>query len=60
MTIEPARDVRRVTADETAWFVAGALLIVAGLATAVSVIRQWSLCGADSGISGLPGVASRP
>jgi hypothetical protein len=44
MTIEPARDVRRKTADETAWFVAGGLLIIAGLTTAVSVLRQWSLC----------------
>jgi hypothetical protein len=44
MTIEPVRDVRRKTADETAWFVAGGLLIVAGLITAVSVLRQWSLC----------------
>ena len=44
MTTEPARDVRRRTADETAWFVAGGLLIVAGLTTAVSVLRQWSLC----------------
>jgi hypothetical protein len=44
MTIEPARDVRRKTADETAWFVAGGLLIVAGLITAVAVLRQWSLC----------------
>jgi hypothetical protein len=44
MTIEPARDVRRRTADDTAWFVAGGLLIVAGLITAVSVMRQWSLC----------------
>lgn len=44
MTIEPARDVRRKTADETAWFVAGGLLIVAGLITALSVLRQWSLC----------------
>jgi hypothetical protein len=46
MTIEPARDVRRGT-DETAWFVAGGLLIVAGLVTAVAVMRQWSLCGAS-------------
>jgi hypothetical protein len=44
MTIEPVRDVRRKTADETSWFVAGGLLIVAGLITAVSVVRQWSLC----------------
>jgi hypothetical protein len=44
MTIEPVRDVRRKTADETAWFVAGGLLIIAGLTTAVSVLRQWSLC----------------
>jgi hypothetical protein len=45
MTIEPARDVRRGTVDETAWFVAGGLLIAAGLITAVAVMRQWSLCG---------------
>jgi hypothetical protein len=44
MTIEPVRDVRRKTADETAWFVAGGFLIIAGLTTAVSVLRQWSLC----------------
>jgi hypothetical protein len=44
MTIEPVRDVRRKTADETAWFVAGGLLIIAGLATAVSVLLQWTLC----------------
>ena len=44
MTIEPVRDVRRKTADETAWFVAGGLLIIAGLAAAVSVLLQWSLC----------------
>ena len=47
MTIEPARDVRRGTVDETAWFVAAGLLIAAGLTTAVAVIRQWSLCGAS-------------
>jgi uncharacterized protein YhhL (DUF1145 family) len=47
MTIEPARDVRRVTADERAWFVASVLLIAACLATAFSVMRQWSLCGAS-------------
>jgi hypothetical protein len=47
MTIEPARDVRRATVHETAWFVAGGLLIVAGLTTAVAVMRQWSLCGAS-------------
>jgi len=47
MTIEPARDVRRVTADERAWFVAGVLLVVACLVTAFSVMRQWSLCGAS-------------
>ena len=45
MTIEPAHDLRRVTADERAWFVAGVLLIAACLATAFSVMRQWSLCG---------------
>jgi hypothetical protein len=44
MTIEPARDVRRATVDETAWFVSGGLLIAAGLTTAVAVMRQWSLC----------------
>jgi hypothetical protein len=48
MTIEPARDVRRVTADERGWFVAGGLLIAACLATAFSVMRQWALCGASS------------
>jgi uncharacterized protein YhhL (DUF1145 family) len=47
MTIEPARDVRRVTADERAWFVAGVLLIAACLATAFSSMSQWSLCGAS-------------
>jgi uncharacterized protein YhhL (DUF1145 family) len=47
MTIEPARDVRRVTADERAWFFAGVLLVAACLATAFSVMRQWSLCGAS-------------
>jgi hypothetical protein len=47
MTIEPARDVRRGTVDETAWFVAAGLLIAAGLTTAVAVMRQWSLCGAS-------------
>ena len=47
MTIEPARDVRRGTVDDTAWFVAGGLLIAAGLITAVAVLRQWSLCGAS-------------
>jgi hypothetical protein len=44
MNIEPARDVRRTTADERGWFVSGGLLIVAGVVTAVSVLRQWSLC----------------
>ena len=47
MTIEPARDVRRGTVGETAWFVAAGLLIVAGLITAVAVMRQWSPCGAS-------------
>jgi hypothetical protein len=47
MTIEPARDVRGVTAEERAWFVAGVLLIAACLVTAFSVMRQWSLCGAS-------------
>jgi hypothetical protein len=44
MTIESARDVRQTRSDEAAWFSAGALLIAAGLATNVSVSRQWSLC----------------
>jgi hypothetical protein len=48
MTIEPARDVRRITADERAWLVAAALLIVACLATAFSVLRQWATCGASA------------
>jgi hypothetical protein len=47
MTIEPARDLRQGTVDETAWFVSGGVLIVAGLTTAVAVMRQWSLCGAS-------------
>jgi hypothetical protein len=47
MTIEPARDVRGVTAEERAWFIAGVLLIAASLVTAFSVMRQWSLCGAS-------------
>jgi hypothetical protein len=47
MTIEPARDVRRVTVDERAWFVAAALLIAACLSTAFSVVRQWSPCVAS-------------
>jgi hypothetical protein len=45
MTIEPAREVRRATSSETGWFAAGALLVAAGVATAVAVLRQWSLCG---------------
>ena len=44
MTIEPAREVRRATSSETGWYAAGALLVAAGVATAVSVLRQWSLC----------------
>jgi hypothetical protein len=44
MTVEPERDVRRTRSGETAWFVAGAFLVAAGLATGVSVLRQWSLC----------------
>ena len=47
MSIEPDRDVRRGTVDETAWFVSGGLLIVAGLTAAVAVTRQWSLCAAS-------------
>ena len=45
MTIESEGDVRRTRSDETAWFAAGALLVVAGLATSISAVRQWSLCG---------------
>jgi hypothetical protein len=45
MTIEPVGDVRRTTSDETGWFAGGGLLIAAGLATVVSVMLQWSLCG---------------
>jgi hypothetical protein len=44
MTIESARDVRQTRSDEAAWLSAGALLIAAGLATNISVSRQWSLC----------------
>lgn len=47
MTIEPAREVRRAISEETGWFAAGALLIAAGAATAVSVLRQWSLCAGN-------------
>ncbi len=44
MTIEPAREVRQATSSETGWYAAGALLVAAGVATGVSVLRQWSLC----------------
>ena len=44
MTIEPAREVRQATSSETGWYVAGALLVAAGVATGVAVLRQWSLC----------------
>jgi hypothetical protein len=47
MTTEPASDVRRATSEEASWFSAAGLLIVAGIATAFSVLRQWSLCDAD-------------
>jgi hypothetical protein len=47
MTIEPVDDVRRTRSDEACWFAGGGLLIAAGLATAVSVMLQWSLCGTD-------------
>src|SRR5688500_7720924 len=47
MTIKPAGDVRRTRSDEGAWFAAGALLIAAGLATAISGRRQCSVCGAS-------------
>jgi hypothetical protein len=47
MTTEPASDVRRATSEEASWFSAAGLLIVAGIATAFSVLRQWSLCNAD-------------
>jgi hypothetical protein len=48
MSIEPAREVRRATSAETGWFAAGALLVAAGVATTVSVLRQWSLCGGNA------------
>jgi hypothetical protein len=44
MTIEPVDNVRRTRSGETSWFASGGLLIAACLATAVSVMRQWSLC----------------
>ena len=44
MTIEPAREVRQATSSETGWYAAGALLVAAGVATGVAVLRQWSLC----------------
>jgi hypothetical protein len=47
MTIEPVDDVRRTRSDEAGWFASGGLLIAAGLATAVSVMLQWSVCGTD-------------
>ena len=48
MSIEPAAAVRRATSAENGWFAAGALLIAAGVATAVSVLRQWSLCSGNA------------
>ena len=30
--------------EQTGWYAAGALLMAAGVATAVSVLQQWSLC----------------
>jgi hypothetical protein len=47
MTVEPVRDVRQTRSDEKAWFSAAALLITAGLVTAVSVILQWSRCSGN-------------
>jgi len=47
MTIEPVDNVRRTRSGETSWFANGGLLIAAGVATAVSVIKQWSLCGTN-------------
>jgi hypothetical protein len=47
MTIEPVDDVRRTRSKESDWFAAGGLLIAAGLATAASVMLQWSLCGSN-------------
>lgn len=44
MTTEPASEVRRATSKDTGWLAAGTLLIAAGVATAVSVLQQWSLC----------------
>jgi hypothetical protein len=45
MTIEPVDNVRRTKSGEASWFAGGGLLIAAGVATAVSVMKQWSLCG---------------
>jgi hypothetical protein len=47
MTIERAQARDQATSDDTGWFAGGALLIAAGVATAVSVMLQWSLCGAS-------------
>jgi hypothetical protein len=46
MTIERAQARDQATSDDTGWFAGGALLIAAGVATAVSVLLQWSLCDA--------------
>ena len=40
MTIEPAREVRMAISEQTGWYAAGALLMAAGVATAVSVLQQ--------------------
>jgi hypothetical protein len=48
MTIEPVDDVRRTRSDEAGWFAGGGSLIAAGLATAVSAMLQWSLCGTNA------------
>jgi hypothetical protein len=45
MTTEPAQARHQATSDETGWFAGGALLVAAGVATAVAVMLQWSLCG---------------
>jgi hypothetical protein len=47
MSIEPAQEVGKSTSEQTGWYAAGALLMGAGVATAISVLRQWSLCGGN-------------
>ena len=57
MTIEPAREVRQATSSETGWYAAGALLVAAGVATGVSVLRQWSLCDSTPPSAGMCDIA---